>query len=112
MKKQASINFNITLDEQKVPEAISWQASDAGEDLAHECKAIMLSMWDKKEENTLRIDLWTKDMMADEMKLFFHQTFVSMINALERSTGADSTIEDLRAYSRDLAKKLDLMDSK
>ena len=112
MKKQATINFNITLDEKKVPEAISWQASDSGEDVAHDCKAIMLSMWDKKEENTLRIDLWTKDMMADEMKLFFHQTFVSMINALERATGSDNTIEEMRAFSRDIAKKMELMDSK
>ena len=37
----------------------------------------MLSVWDAvKTQETLRIDLWTKDMPVDEMKLFFHQTLV------------------------------------
>ena len=43
-----------------------------------EAKAVMLSVWDQKKQESLRIDLWTKDMPVDEMKLFFHQTLVTM----------------------------------
>jgi gliding motility-associated protein GldC len=34
-------------------------------------KAIMLSIWDSKVKESMRIDLWTKDMPVDEMKIFF-----------------------------------------
>ena len=33
-----------------------------------------MSIWDEKTKETLRIDLWTKDIRVDEMKHFFHQT--------------------------------------
>jgi gliding motility-associated protein GldC len=36
----------------------------------------MLSIWDSKVKESMRIDLWTKDMPVDEMKIFFHQTLV------------------------------------
>ncbi len=45
-----------------------------------ESKAIMISVWDHLQKDTLRMDLWTKDMPVDEMKQFFHQTLVSMAN--------------------------------
>lgn len=109
--KKSEIKFTVHLDQNNIPEAIDWEASDSGEN-KHFCKAMMLSMWDKKEENTLRIDLWTKEMKVDEMKLFFHQTFVSMINTLEKATGHDNTIEDMRQYSKVLAQKLELIGSK
>jgi gliding motility-associated protein GldC len=48
-----------------------------------EAKAIMLSVWDSKEKESMRIDLWTKEMPVDEMKIFFHQTLVCLILFLE-----------------------------
>ena len=106
--KQSEIKFTVKLDANNIPDEIEWEASDSGEN-KHQCKAMMLSMWDKKEENTLRIDLWTKEMKVDEMKLFFHQTLVSMINTLEKATGNDNTIEEMRQYTKLLAKKLELI---
>lgn len=106
--KKSEIKFTVQLDANNIPEAIEWDASDSGE-TKHQCKAMMLSMWDKNEDNTLRIDLWTKEMKVDEMKLFFHQTLVSMINTLEKATGYDNTIEDMRQYTKLLAQKLELI---
>ncbi len=110
--KKSEINFEISLDANKIPENIVWNATDAGEDKKKQCKAVMLSMWDKQESNTLRIDLWTKEMRVDEMKLFFHQSFVSMINTLERATGVDNTILEMREYAKYLAEKLELIETK
>ena len=69
----SEIKFLVELDENKVPEKVSWTAQDGGVQL-EETKAILLSVWDAKAQETLRIDLWTKEMPVDEMKLFFHQT--------------------------------------
>ena len=34
----------------------------------------VLSFWDSENQETLKMDLWVKDMPLDQMKLFFHQT--------------------------------------
>ena len=60
----------MELDNNKVPEKIRWTASD-GNINNQETKATFLSVWDSKNKESLRIDLWTKDMPLDEMKLFF-----------------------------------------
>ena len=36
-------------------------------------KATLLSFWDSENQETLKMDLWIKDMPLDQMKLFFHQ---------------------------------------
>jgi gliding motility-associated protein GldC len=107
--KSSEIKFSINLDDNNLPEKINWKASDSGMEGDNDCKAIMLSIWDPKEENTLRIDLWTKDMMVDEMKLFFHQTLVSMANTLQRSTGDEEIVKEVREFAHNLAKKMNLI---
>jgi gliding motility-associated protein GldC len=70
---QSKIELNVELDENRVPEKLSWTAQDGGIS-NEEAKAMMLSVWDDKAKEMLRIDLWTKDMPVDDMKIFFHQT--------------------------------------
>jgi gliding motility-associated protein GldC len=105
-KIESEIRFKVGLDENKVPDKISWMAEDAGMKGFDEAKAIMLSVYDKKSGETLRVDLWTKDMKVDEMKQFFHQTLVSMADTLQRATNEDDLANDMREYCRKLAKKL------
>ena len=76
------------MDENNLPEAIEWQASDSSD--GGKCKAIMLALWDEKAASTLRIDLWTKDMLVDEMKAFFHQNMLTMSDTLKRATGEEN----------------------
>ena len=54
--KKSEINFTITLDDNKNPEAIHWQAAGSGMEGIKESKALMISLWDKKDANTMRID--------------------------------------------------------
>ncbi|MCB0424929.1 MAG: gliding motility protein GldC, partial [Mangrovimonas sp.] len=75
--KKSKIELVVELDENQVPEALFWTAEDGGVN-EEEAKAMLLSIWDSKNQETLRIDLWTKDMPVDEMKVFFHQTLVAM----------------------------------
>ena len=70
MKKNISkIEIKVELDNNKIPEKIRWTASD-GNINNQATKAAFLSVWDSKNKESLRIDLWTKDMPLDEMKLF------------------------------------------
>ena len=65
--KKSDINIEVVTDENKVPEEIYWSAED-GNIYKEEAKALMLSVWDSKSQETLRIDLLTKEMPVDEMK--------------------------------------------
>lgn len=104
----SKITFTVGLDENKIPEAISWNAEDGG---VHNepSKAIMLSVWDHQKKDTLRMDLWTKDMPVDEMKQFFHQTLVSMANSFERATDDQKMSATMRDFCDYFAEKLELI---
>jgi gliding motility-associated protein GldC len=76
--------------------------------LIEEAKAIMLSIWDGKVQETLRIDLWTKDMPVDEMKLFFHQTLVAMADTFQRATQDEKMADTMKDFCDYFAEKLEL----
>lgn len=103
----SEIKFIIELDENRVPEKLSWSAKDGGVD-AEAAKAIMLSIWDSKAQETLRIDLWTKDMPVDEMKLFFHQTLVAMSDTFKRATDDEKMADTMKDFCDYFAEKLEL----
>ena len=107
VKHTSEIKFVVGLDENKVPEAISWTAEDGGIKEA-ETKAIMLSVWDSVKKDTLRMDLWTKDMPVDEMKQFFHQTLVAMASTFERATDDQKMSATMRDFCDYFAEKLEL----
>jgi gliding motility-associated protein GldC len=105
--KTSEIKFQIDLDENQVPEHLQWSAQDGGVD-SQETKAIMLSVWDNKAKETMRIDLWTKDMPVDEMKIFFHQTLVAMADTFNRATGDEKMADTMRDFCEYFAEKLEL----
>ena len=104
---QSEIKFNVQLDENRVPESLTWTAEDGGVN-QEETKAIMLSIWDNKAKETLRIDLWTKDMPVDEMKQFFHQTLVAMADTYQRATNDEKMADTMRDFCEYFAEKLEL----
>ena len=103
----SKIEFTVGLDENKVPEKLHWGAEEGGIS-NEEAKALMISVWDSKTKDTLRMDLWTKDMPIDEMKQFFHQTLVSMTGTFERATNDEKMTATMRDFCDYFAEKLEL----
>ena len=62
MSKKSEIKITIELDEQSVPANIVWEASDNPDGKPKHCKAMLLSLFDDETRDTLKIDLWTKEM--------------------------------------------------
>ena len=102
-----TIELKVKLDANRVPEKLNWTAEEGGIK-NEEAKAIMLSVWDSKAQETLRIDLWTKDMPVDEMKLFFHQTLVEMSNTFQRATQDEKMTATMKDFCDYFAEKLNL----
>ena len=111
VKHKSEIRLNIALDENKIPEKIHWTAEDGGIS-NEETKAMMLSVWDSKNQESLRIDLWTKEMPVDEMKIFFHQTLSAMADTFQRATNDDKMSDTMRDFCNYFAEKLELKKGK
>lgn len=103
----SEIKFTVELDENRVPEKLTWSAQDGGVQ-DEEAKAILLSIWDSKVQETLRIDLWTKDMPVDEMKKFFHQTLVAMTDTFQRATQDEKMTDTMKDFCDYFAEKMEL----
>ena len=107
VQHKSKISVEVGLDENKVPEALNWSAEDGGV-TDQSAKAMMLSVWDHNSQESLRIDLWTKDMPVDQMKVFFHQTLVSMSDTYYRATQDEKMTETMKDFCAYFAEKLNL----
>lgn len=109
-EKKKEISITVELDENDVPTSIDWNATDKeGEGIAN-CRAMLLSMWDPEKQDTLRLDLWTKEMTIDEMKVFFHQTLITMADTFENATEEKEITEDMRDFTSYFADKMDILE--
>ncbi|PKQ44488.1 MULTISPECIES: gliding motility protein GldC [Confluentibacter] len=106
-KITSKIELTVTLDENRVPEKLHWTAQDGGVE-NEKAKAMMLSVWDPNAKETLRIDLWTKDMPVDDMKIFFHQTLVGMSDTFNRATQDEKMTATMKDFCDYFAEKLEL----
>lgn len=101
----STITIDVHLDENKVPEKINWHADNSTANEMQHAKAFMLSLWDGADKSALRIDLWTKDMMVDEMADFFYQTITTMADTYDRATHHHELVEDMKKFAKDFYQK-------
>ncbi len=106
------ITINVQMDESRVPESISWNASDSTVKNEQKAKAMMLSFWDGSEKTALRIDLWTKDMMIDEMADFYYQTMMTMADTYGRATKHIEIVNDMKKFAGEFFNKFRLQQLK
>lgn len=112
--KKAEIKLNIELDENNVPDSILWSSTDGDSVDTVPAKAMFLALWDAQYKNSMRIDLWTKDMPYDEMKRFFYETLQTLGDSFLRSSGGDpmaeNVIGDLRDFCAHFADKMEVLE--
>jgi len=102
---QSTIKIDILLDPNKVPEQISWSATDSQADMAQKAKAMCLALWDGADKTALRIDLWTKDMMMDEMGDFYYQMLMTMADTFKRATQQQELSDDIKKFAKEFFEK-------
>jgi gliding motility-associated protein GldC len=105
MTHKSTISIDVLMDESRVPESINWRATDSTADMDQNAKAMMISFWDGADKSALRIDLWTKDMMVDEMADFYYQTLMTMADSFQRATNNAALSGDMKAFAKTLMQK-------
>ena len=103
--KETEITIKVKLDQNNIPEEIMWSAPDGGMKDQFS-KAIFLSFWDSKQKETLKMDLWTKEMPVDEMKTFTLQTFLSMKQSISKATGEENLVNLIEDFCIEFEKRI------
>ena len=106
-KKISPIHIDVSLDENNIPELIQWSAPDGGID-NETAQAMLLALWDGQNQETLKMDLWIKEMPLDQMKIFFHQTLVSMSDTYFRSTNNEKMTDSFKQFCDYFADNLNI----
>jgi gliding motility-associated protein GldC len=102
---KSTITIDVLLDPNKIPEQINWEASDSNAAMKQKAKAMCLAFWDGADKTAMRIDLWTKDMMVDEMGDFFYQMLMTMADTFKRATQQEALSEEMKTFAKGFVKK-------
>lgn len=101
----SKIIFDVELDQENVPTKINWSASDNPQgEQPSETKAVTIALWDHQTKQSLRIDLWAKDMPVDEMKKFYIECLAGLGDSIKRSTDDDEMAQQVHTLCENLVE--------
>ena len=101
---ESDIRISVTRDAASV-EQIKWEADDAPQPGTQDAKAMILALWDAEARNSMRIDLWTKDMTVEDMNDFFFQTLLTMADTYKTATNNKDLMAEIKIFAREFAEK-------
>jgi gliding motility-associated protein GldC len=110
VKKISEIMIRVGLDEANVPVAIDWAASDSHEEGVYDaCKAMAIALFDKEKRDTLRIDLWTKELQVMEMDRFMYQVLQSLSQTYLRATQNKEMAEEMAKFAHYFGEQTEII---
>lgn len=110
VKKWSEIKINVGLDAENMPTDIQWASVDGpdGPEL-QSAKAFLLSIFDRETKDTLRIDLWTKQMQVIEMDRFMFQTLRALADTYYKATQNAELAADLQRFVQYFGEKTEII---
>lgn len=107
--KSSDITIRVGLNADQVPTKIEWGASDRNDGALEECKAIAIALFDKDHRDTLRIDLWTKEMQVLEMDRFMYQVLRSLSQTYLKATQNKELAEEMAKFAHYFGEKTEIV---
>lgn len=102
---KSTIQIDVMLGPDKIPQQINWSATGSSAEAKQKAKAMCLAFWDGADKSALRIDLWTNDMMMDEMADFYYQMLMTMADTFNRATRQQGMTDDMKQFALEFKKK-------
>lgn len=108
--KKSTIEIEIGLDGEKIPQSIEWKASDMkNSEKSQEAKAMMLGLFDKDTLDTLRFDIWTTEMQIIEMDRFVFQSLRALATVYHRATNNSPLANDMQKFAEYFGQKTEIL---
>ena len=103
---QKDIHLRVQLDQDRLVESITWDATDKPQDASSSVKCFSLAIWDKDQRGTLRLDMWDKEMTMDEMNVFVVQAIGGLSELLVNATGNEGAARRVAEFAESLSRDL------
>ncbi|WP_235295688.1 gliding motility protein GldC [Portibacter marinus] len=97
VKKQSTVFVRIGLDQENIPTEIHWKSED-GANTYEPCKAMLMSLFDEDQLDTIKLDLWTKSMQVEEMDRFMFQTLRGLADTYFKATQNAELSNQFRSF--------------
>ncbi len=110
MKNKSTIEIQITLDENKIPDRIQWR-SDDGQTEFSDSKAFFMSLFDAESLETLKLDLWTKTFGVDEMNQLVFHTLRGLADSYFKATNNNELATQMQQFAQFFAEKTNMISS-
>ncbi len=107
--RHTDIKITVGLNETNTPVTIQWYAADANRKEPHPCKGLLLSLFDKENLETLKIDLWTTDMQVIEMDRFMFQTLRGLADSYFKATQNTELANDMQRFVQYFGEKTEIV---
>ena len=108
--QKKEVKIDIGLNAQQLPVHIGWTAPDANDTpQQRDCKAMLLSVFDRETGETFKIDLWTKDMQVVEMDRFFFQTLRAMADTYFKATQNAKLATDMQRFVQYFGEQTEIL---
>lgn len=108
MNASKSIQIDIYLDKEHIPEKIEWTADD-NDGIKTSAKAFMLSVFEEHSKDTMRLDLWTKEFQMGEMDRFIYYSLKSMCETYLKATNNQELSNEFMAFVQHFGMRTELI---
>lgn len=110
VKKTTKIDIQVGLNADKMPVQIQWKSEDNATDgKPNQAKAMLLSLFDKNQLDTLKIDLWTNEMQVMEMDRFFYQTMRGLADTYFKATQNAALANEMQRFVQYFGEKTEII---
>ncbi|MBL7818868.1 MAG: gliding motility protein GldC [Saprospiraceae bacterium] len=108
--KKSKIEIEIGLNKDNYPIEINWKSSDAPAGYPIQtAKAMLLSFLDKESRDTLKIDLFTNELMVVEMDKLMFDTLRTLANTYYQATNNKELAEQMQHFAHYFGEKTEIL---
>ena len=109
MSRSTEVIIKVDLGADNIPEKITWSASDAKDNSTAYAKAILVSIFEEETKDTLKLDLWTKDMQVQEMDRFMYHTIRALTDTYLKETNNQALANDMMNFAQYFGEKVEII---
>lgn len=108
--KESEIRIKVGLNAEKIPVQILWAAPDnPGHEQFQPVKALLMALFDGEHQDTLKMDLWTKELQVVEMDRLMFQTLRSLADTYYKATQNKELASDMQRFVQYFGEKTEII---
>ncbi len=105
--RTSEVLIKVGLNAENIPVHMEWKAE--GSNGMIPSKGLLLSLFDYDTRDTVKIDLWTKDMQVEEMDRFVFQTLRGLCDTYFKATQNNELASAMQQFTDYFGQKTEII---